>query len=65
MREQKTVERAKSKKAKSLKSRETKIINRYQEKKMVCTHFKTWWCVKNSVREKKTCNRTNDVGGRN
>ena len=31
---------------------ETEIINRYHEKKMVDTHFKTWLCVKNSVREK-------------
>ena len=35
--------------ANSPKSCETKSINRYQEKKMVDTHFKTWLCVKNSV----------------
>ena len=55
-----TVERVKQteklKNAKSSKSYEqnTETINRYQEKKkkMPYTHYKTWLCVKNSVREK-------------
>ena len=33
---------------------ETETINRYREKTMAYTPFKTWLCVKNSVREKKT-----------
>ena len=41
------VERVKLKNVESPKFCETKTINRYNEKKMAYTHFKT--CVKNSV----------------
>ena len=47
-----TVERVELKNGESLKFCETETINRYREKKMVCTCFKTWLCARNSVREK-------------
>ena len=51
------VERVKLKNVEIPKFCETETINRYREKKIAYTHFKTWLCVTNSVREKKTFNR--------
>ena len=47
-----TVEGVKLKNVESSKFCETESSNRYHEKKIAHTHFKTWLCVKNSVREK-------------
>ena len=44
------VERAKLKNVESPKFCETKTINQYRKNKMAYTPFKTWLCVKNSVR---------------
>ena len=58
-----TVERVKLTIAESPKSCETKNYEPILGKEKKETHFKTWLCVKDSVRGKKTFNRRSNNGG--